>query len=150
MFAINKKKRRFVELNWPLIEAKMKTKRFTQISLATAMGVSRATISGWKSNAYSPTDERLEDLCRLLDIDDSEIFMPLTETPSQMANINARSELLSVMLALSKLEDVIASDKSHLFLSAEDGKVLLSKAGDLRRTVFKIYSKKEIEGVEES
>ena len=92
----------------------MKKKHFTQISLAKEMGISRATISGWKSNLYTPTDERLEELCRILDIDDSEIFVQPTSAALK-SNIDARTELLAVMLALSKLEDTIAGYRICIF-----------------------------------
>ena len=120
----------------------MKKKHFTQISLAKEMRISRATISGWKSNLYTPTDERLEELCRILDIDDSEIFMqPASAAPK--SNIDARTELLAAMLALSKLEDTIAADTGYVFFSPEEAEVLSLKAGELRRLVFKVYSNKK-------
>lgn len=120
----------------------MKKKHFTQISLAKEMRISRATISGWKSNLYTPTDERLEELCRILDIDDSEIFMqPASAAPK--SNIDARTELLAAMLALSKLEDTIAADTGYVFFSPEEAEALSLKAGELRRLLFKVYSNKE-------
>ena len=120
----------------------MKKKHFTQISLAKEMRISRATISGWKSNLYTPTDERLEELCRILDIDDSEIFMqPASAAPK--SNIDARTELLAAMLALSKLEDTIAADTGYVFFSPEEAEALALKPGELRRLVSKVYSNKE-------
>ena len=139
---INTKKRQRIELNWALIERQMKKKHFTQISLAKEMGISRATISGWKSNLYTPTDERLDELCRILDIDDSDIFVqPATTVPK--SNIDARTELLAAMLALSKLEDTIAADTGYVFFSPDEAEALYSKARALRQLVFKVYSVKE-------
>lgn len=139
---INTRKRQLIELNWALIERQMKKKHFTQISLAKEMGISRATISGWKSNLYTPTDERLDELCRILDIDDSEIFVPLVDAAPK-SNIDARTELLAAMLALSKLEDTIAADAGYVFFTPDEAEALSSKAGELRRLVFKVYSLKE-------
>lgn len=139
---INTRKKQLIELNWALIERQMKKKHFTQISLAKEMGISRATISGWKSNLYTPTDERLDELCRILDIDDSEIFVQSANTAPK-SNIDARTELLAAMLALSKLEDTIAADAGYVFFTPDEAEALSSKAGELRRLVFKLYSLKE-------
>ena len=68
-------------------------------------------------------------------------MQPASAAPK--SNIDARTELLAAMLALSKLEDTIAADTGYVFFSPEEAEALSLKAGELRRLVFKVYSNKE-------
>lgn len=134
-------KKELLKLNWPLIEQQMKRKKITQIKLAELLGISRNAISSWKSNLYSPTNDRIDKLCSILEIDNSSIF--LTTALMKQKSHSYQSELLSTMLALSKLEDLLSVDESNDHFKNDEKEEVKIKSENLRRLLLAIYNREE-------
>lgn len=136
-----KSKKELLKLNWPLIEQQMKRKKITQIKLAELLGISRNAISSWKSNLYSPTNDKIDKLCSILEIDNSSIF--LTTAQIKQKTHFYQSELLATMLALSKLEDILSVDESNSHFKDGEKEEIKIKSENLRRLLLVIYSREE-------
>lgn len=120
----------------------MKKKGMTQTDLADAMGVSRVTISSWKKNKFAPgNDDKIEQLCKVLDVEDPESIFLVEASPAEVSLSSGggwKTEMLAVMLALSKFEDVLSA--AGAVLPEDERTRLLGNTALLRKEISKIYN----------
>jgi len=83
-------------------------KKIFQADLAQKLSVNQATVSGWETGRFSPSNEQIEKLAQILDVDSHDFFDDLV-TLKKIDNLNIADSSL-----LTKYHLLNEDGKNHL------------------------------------
>ena len=100
----------YTELGQLIKEERLK-KNYTQDKIAHEMGIAKMTLSRWELGHYSPNNDKLDQLCSILQINRNDLVFKANERVAQSKENDVQNILMNDSIRIP-LYDVIYKDKA--------------------------------------